>query len=283
MKKLILIFSLLFCFYGLLSAQTIVKGKIVDATTNEPISFVNVGVKGKDIGTVSNEEGLFSLKVKDTKATISIFTIGYEQVDFTFDQLQGNTIIKLNPKTYDLAMVEVDASKLGEEVVLGEKLDKKNYSIGFSSTELGAEIGALIKVKKATLLKSANFGFNFTRSDSLFYRVNLYKVNKGGVMENILPEPVIIQHRQKEGILTVDLLSYNLVIDHDVLLTLEWIKDDDGKGAKGISFNSKTAGARNNVYLKTTSFSVFKRLAEAFSYAPRLRLGFYLLGSEVEE
>lgn len=283
MYKYTWMLSLMFLFTITSNAQLTLRGTIINAKTEQPIPFVNVGVQGKDIGTVSGEDGKFELEVSDGALKVSIFTIGYEQQDFTAFDLQNQRIIKLQSKSYDLELIEVDASRLGEEVILGSKLDKKQNSIGFSSTKLGAEMGAYIKVDKETFLKSANFIFNHTRKDSLFYRVNIYKVEKEKVVGNILPEPLVIQHVQDRGTLTIDLSKYNLVIDHDVILALEWIKDDEGIGTRGISFNSKRAGAKNNVFLKTTSFAGFKRLADYFNYAPKLTLGFYFVGKQVQK
>jgi hypothetical protein len=45
-----------------LAAQNgVVKGKIVDATTNEPLPFVNVVVFGSTLGSVTDLDGNFQL------------------------------------------------------------------------------------------------------------------------------------------------------------------------------------------------------------------------------
>ena len=40
---------------SILQAQTMVFGKITDAEFNEPLPFVNIGIPGAGIGTVSDE------------------------------------------------------------------------------------------------------------------------------------------------------------------------------------------------------------------------------------
>ncbi len=283
MKKIVITLLLLPTLLLWLSAQEVLEGIVLDAETNLGIPFVNIGLVGKDIGTVSDENGQFKLNLKGKSGKVAIFTIGYEKKAFSLNQLKNPVQIILKPKSYNLEVVEIDAKRLGEESILGFDLVKKNNSIGFSGTELGTEIGALIKIDRETLLKTANFVVNHAKGDSLLYRVNIYPYNEGEIAENLLPENVIIKDAQKKGVYTVDLSVYNLVVGQDVILSLEWIKDDGGIGSAGLTFNSKKAGARNNVFLKTTSFASFYRLSEYMTYAPRLGLSFYFTARQVEE
>lgn len=72
---------LLFLFISgtsLISAQTFVKGKIVDAKTGEPLSAAHVIIKGTYTGTIANVDGEYSLRVKTMPATIVVRFLGYE-------------------------------------------------------------------------------------------------------------------------------------------------------------------------------------------------------------
>lgn len=55
MNRLLLgsLFNIVFCFSTL--GQTF-HGKIFDASTNEPLPYANIGVKGKSIGGISNAQ-----------------------------------------------------------------------------------------------------------------------------------------------------------------------------------------------------------------------------------
>lgn len=44
-----------------ISQQTIIKGKVTDATTLEPIAFANVFFKSSTTGTITDFEGFFEL------------------------------------------------------------------------------------------------------------------------------------------------------------------------------------------------------------------------------
>ena len=75
--------TLLFCFLFTISysltGQTILKGKLIDAETSSPLSYVNIGVIGKNVGTVSAFDGSFGLSVasKYDSDLLRISIIGY--------------------------------------------------------------------------------------------------------------------------------------------------------------------------------------------------------------
>ena len=118
--------------------------------------------------------------------------------------------------------------------------------------------------------------------DSLLFRVNIYPFEKGDIGENILKENVIINAPQKKGVLTVDLTPYELIIDHDILLTLEWIKGDNGAGNEGITFDTKK-GKKHNIWNKRTSQNPFKiNKVSGRSRVKKKSLCFWVIGKEVK-
>ena len=77
-------------------------GKIIDSRTKNPIIFANVFLQGTNIGTVSNSEGEFLIKVPMyiENKVIEISSIGYKNLEIPVDQLQAkdNEIIMVpNP------------------------------------------------------------------------------------------------------------------------------------------------------------------------------------------
>lgn len=270
----------LFLFYTLIGwSQAPITGDVLDSETGQPVPFVNIGIKELGMGTVSNSNGQYQLKYKSGKYLVIFSSIGYEVQNIPISQLLENSNIKLKPKTEILDEVVINADKYGSEVILGSKLDSKGHSIGFGSRSLGTEIAAHIKVKSETTLKSAHFTINFTGADSLLFRVNIYDFQNGEVGEKLLKENVIITAPQQKGTFDVDFKRYNLIVSEDILLSLEWVQDDNGTGNEGLMFRSKKGG-KTNLYTKRTSFAKFEKLSDQFSMAPKLRIGFYLQGVE---
>ena len=75
-------------------------GKIVDSESKEPIVFASIYLEGSSIGTVTNIDGEFILKVPSDKSNekLSISFIGYKTQELALNSLAKNkNIIKLVP------------------------------------------------------------------------------------------------------------------------------------------------------------------------------------------
>lgn len=275
--------TFLFCCIHFFSfGQNIIKGQIFHKKTNETISYVNIGIPKHAEGTVSDEDGYYHLKFKDSNDTVIISAIGFFTLKKTASELLLNGNVLLQPQIHEIKEINLTSTRMGKEKLFGKKNKNRSLSVGFGNAKLGCEIGSTIQIKKETYLKTANFKLNHADGDSLLFRVNIYHFEKGEIGENILKENVIIYAPQKRGILTVDLTPYELIIKHDVLLTLEWIKDDNGSGNHGITFDTKKGG-RSNIWNKRTSQNPFK-INKGYGRAgfKKKSLCFWLIGKEVK-
>jgi hypothetical protein len=73
-----------------------VTGKIIDKADKEPIPYVYLRILGKNVGTITNEDGQFVLKYIPDKERdlIAVSCIGYKTLAFPLNELiDGNTII----------------------------------------------------------------------------------------------------------------------------------------------------------------------------------------------
>lgn len=59
-KFLVVVFAFCVLLQLQLKAQ-VFKGKVISANDNKTIAYVNIGIVGKDVGTVSNTNGEFSI------------------------------------------------------------------------------------------------------------------------------------------------------------------------------------------------------------------------------
>lgn len=99
---LCIMFALLFSFQGKALAQDgnekviVLRGKLTDQNTKKPVVFANVYVTGTNIGTVSNSEGEFIIKVPNgsQSRTISVSYMGYKTLTVLVSSLKadGNNI-----------------------------------------------------------------------------------------------------------------------------------------------------------------------------------------------
>ena len=259
-------------------SQTTVKGTILDAETSLPIPYVNIGITQLRKGTVSDSNGKFTLGYNSKSDSVTISAIGYFTRKMTVQDIFKSREISLVPKVYQVEDIVVYAKTLGDEKILGNKIKKKEQSISFGNANLGTEIGVKVEVKRKTRIESAHFIINFVGAEDLLYRVNIYKMDGDKVGENLLPENVIIQGKQMKGTLSVDLSKYEMVIEGEVLLSLEYIEGSLDSNM-GIAFRSKKVPRRKaDTFMKYTSLSEYRKF-EFVNY----QLGFYLVGREVVE
>jgi len=222
-----------------LNGQTDYKGKVIDAETGEPIPYVNIGIVEKRIGTVSDEEGLFHLYLKENTigatAKVLFSALGYASLNVPLVNmpLSNNEppIFKMTPKT--LALNEVVVSNKNGTFI-SDAIGYKNYgsqSFGYwkDNIALGGELATKINAKDG-LRRLEKFQFEVfdNPSDSLLLRVNIYdddgslgrpktRLNKSG--NNIL---VTVKNTDK--IVWVDLKPFDIYVQNDFIVSLELLK-----------------------------------------------------------
>lgn len=85
------------------------KGKIVDTNTLQPLSFVNIGVKGTRYGTASNSTGDFVLNIPDKyeNGIVRFSCIGYEAKEMSIKELINQPVVKLTTSVIRLEEVTI--------------------------------------------------------------------------------------------------------------------------------------------------------------------------------
>lgn len=232
-----ILFTIISVFFISNSNAQIISGKVID-TESKPIGFVNIGIVGKNIGTVSDENGDFTLELKDQydNDTLKFSMIGFISLEFkvrSFKQKHSSEKpiqIILNKSVTTLSEVTVKPKKYVTKV-LGNTANSIRFTMGFQSNDLGNELGTVMKIKKSpTFIEDVNFNIAVNNHDSLTFRLNIYKMENGFPSENILKEPIFVSIAGSTRTLTVDLKKYNLIVEDDFFVSLEWIKFLKGEG-----------------------------------------------------
>lgn len=260
-------FFLLFTLISFISfgQSQLITGKVIDQSNGQPLSYVNIGVVGKSVGTVSSEDGRFTLEVGDryNQDTLRISMVGYESKDLLVGESRklfaDGKEIGLKPSATQLNEVVVSSRGLREKV-LGNKTTSTKFSAAFSSDVLGNEMGITIKIKKSpTYIKDFNCSIVKNNYGKIKFRLNFYTLNiKGMPDKNILNENIIVETDIEEGVLTVDLTEYNIVVKDDFFVSLEWIED---LGEDGLFFSASLFG--KPMIERTTSQAFWQKIRMA--------------------
>lgn len=273
------------CFFFLITtttlmAQSVVSSTLLDAKSNAPIPYVNIGVQDSSLGTVSDQDGFFTLEKVPADSRLLFSAIGYESLELDVSAIKNAGIVVMTPKAYEIEVIKVKATAFdGSEKRFGLKNKTRGLSVAYGNPQLGTEMGALIAIDQPTYIKSANFVLNHAKGDSLLLRLKIYNYVNEEIGDHILKENILILEKQRKGVISVDLSEYGLVLENDVLFSLEWLRNFDEQGNRGITFDTKKGKKkRKGVYLKTNSTSEFRKMP----YKPRATPCFYFMGKQAE-
>ncbi|HTJ53303.1 MAG TPA: TonB-dependent receptor [Cyclobacteriaceae bacterium] len=109
-------------------AQTNIKGKITDGATGEELAGVNIIVKGRVIGTITDTQGQYDLSVTAAPPFTLVFSfVGYATQEIEIKDATTTLDIKMNEQTILGQEVVVSASRTEESILKSpvtiEKLD----------------------------------------------------------------------------------------------------------------------------------------------------------------
>ncbi|HYC86628.1 MAG TPA: TonB-dependent receptor [Chryseosolibacter sp.] len=112
--------------------QRTVKGRVTSADDGQGFPGVNIIIQGTTVGTVTDNDGNFSLEVNDANAVLVFTSIGYKTTEIP---VAGQT-------TINLAM-EPDVTSLAEVVVVGYGTVKKSDITGALSSVTSEQLRAV--------------------------------------------------------------------------------------------------------------------------------------------
>jgi hypothetical protein len=206
------------------------KGRVLSGETGLGIGFVNIGIIGKNVGTVTDADGNFSLAIEDiyNNDSLRFFMIGYESRSLLVSRFKEDSIknIYLKPKIYNLHEVTVTYHK-PREIKLGTEVVPNDLRSGFGYNNLGSEMGIKIHTRGPVKLEDINLNVGICTYDSVTYRLNIYQADNQGDYINILTVPIYISFSKDKinDAITYDLRKYSIVVEGNIMVALELYKD----------------------------------------------------------
>jgi hypothetical protein len=267
---------------GVTWAQSMVNGRVTDATTGDPIPYVSIGIRGTERGTIADGEGNFSITVEEQRALLDFSAIGYQTQSVTAADLKTTKAVQLMALAYELAEIEIEAGRFdGPERLFGAKNEKgRGPAIALGGPQLGAQIGSTIVFERPTLIKRAGFVLNHAKGDSLLFRLNVYRMEGDAVGEQLLQENILVREKQRKGTFEIDLAAYDLILEDEVLFALEWLRDFDELGSKGITFDlAKTKRKFAGVYMTNSTTRPLRKMPVRAKYKPC----FFFIGKQASK
>lgn len=228
-----------------------IKGKVVDANTNRPVSYTNIGLEGTFFGTASDSEGNFELKIPEEMVDKDIYfsAVGFTNKQFPVKELFSKefVVVKLESQSYDVDEVGVAAQNkvLIRILRMASENIKYNYGSGpfnmhFAYSKEKAVNGQVKAPQIATVLLYDETGYTHPSKVDAFNARN-YSVTKEQSDEDYLFSSAQLYLddllgfdwvRSASGILSPALLSkYQLTLESQPVI--------DGKEYWVISFSPR--------------------------------------------
>lgn len=128
----LLVCLLLFAFQAVQAQVTVIEGSLTDAETNAPVGLASIEISGYTIGTTSNTDGTFTLKIPEELVfkdiLLKITCIGYE--NFFLKNPTSPLNVKLKPKAIYLREIVFSSDELTPAKIVKKAFDqvRKNYN-----------------------------------------------------------------------------------------------------------------------------------------------------------
>jgi pimeloyl-ACP methyl ester carboxylesterase len=241
------------------NGRHVITGKVFDAKDKAPLAFVNVGIPGKNRGTVTRHDGSFALTIDQemNEDSIQFSMAGYQARTMKIHQPLS---VFLNEKITELKEVVI-TSRAPKTRRLGNTSTSRSVSVGFPMRFLGAELGIRIRLgRRPVFLKAFNFNISSSRVDTALFRLNIYGFDKGTLSGYKLQRNILIPVGKAAGAQTIDLSACHLITSGDILVTLELLEGASSGTEPGALFLS--AGFFNSAtWRRPTSQATWKKAA----------------------
>lgn len=107
MKTLFSTFLISIFTFSLTAQTQTVTGVVKDAQTKEGLPFASISIKNTLLGTMTDENGNFTLKLDESHEALQISYIGYVDKTIDLNEAESELSIMMTPYEYELAEVTV--------------------------------------------------------------------------------------------------------------------------------------------------------------------------------
>ncbi|SMC78879.1 carboxypeptidase-like regulatory domain-containing protein [Moheibacter sediminis] len=206
-------------------SQTTING-IIKNQDNEPLAYCSVGIKDSDLGTISDENGIYKIIIPDSIHTQIVFSAtGY------FDQIQnkndlaanGNVTLEYNSIVLETAVLS--NNKMKDKIIGQKSKPMLTFSKMFDENLPTVEQGNIFNIYRKTKLKDYNFHIiPSSKYEEITLKINIYDV-KDNLPGKLILDENIIYKTTTTGWQKIDLSQYGLVFNdlNQIAVTLQLV------------------------------------------------------------
>lgn len=224
------------------------KGQVLTASSDKPVAFATVGIKGKALGSTADESGRFAFAVPSTLPSADsavISCVGFRALRLTVGQLQAKpgTAWRLQPQAQTLGEVQVRHPQL-KPAIMGRKAvggmaywttKIRDSTLTVASDERGWEVATVLPVRRSCYVDSFRFYVSQNDFKPVRFRFVLYELTNDLPTRQMLTDDIqFTLPSQQTGWVSLDLRAYNIELrkGQTVAAGIQWLQGEklDPKG-----------------------------------------------------
>ena len=184
--------------------EIVLTGTVVDGDTDQPLIGTAIVVRGQKIGTVTDLDGAYKLRVPAGSAALSFSYTGYESVDVQLIRQDQDEVI--NVKLHHGRPGAVKMGKDGAKFLLLDPTERKRESLGAAQPDKPMEVR----------------GLNLAANDRILYLIDGVAKEESG-LETIFPQDIeSIEVFKKKS----DIAKFGYGTNYDGVISIRMKKKD---------------------------------------------------------
>lgn len=278
MKDSLLSIVLILILISPSSGQLLISGRVFNQSDRKPIVYTNIGIVNTGIGTISNEDGTFSLQVPEQNSndTLLFSAIGFRKRHFPIQSIaKGEVIVYLKEHTTLLNEVTIVSRKEKNKTF---ELGNRNFHGGVIETDTmyaGASMALLIENKNPfqkdlsfpVYLEKARLRIFRNNLKSFKIRVRLYDVDTvaGGPEKDITNESIVLESSMKNGWLEFDLTRLKHKVSKPFFIAFEQILNKNDRTLIANGYRELKQKHPNKIKIDTIVIGGRKTIRQTFA------------------
>lgn len=226
MNRIAVLPFLLISFCSVRAQNLAVESQVVDEN-GTGVPFAAVGIIAKKFGTVTFEDGSFTLAKKKNyqQDTLIVSAIGFKRRKLAYAEF-----IKEKPKTIELKenvvqLQEVVVTKKGWEISkIGEKRKKTSSALRFYGPKEGTTLAVLLNEdRKSLFIREVSIAVGMNNLKQADFRCMLFSIDENSLpSEQLFQENIIQKVKDEKGTVTFT-LPEEFWIDKPFYIGFEWV------------------------------------------------------------
>lgn len=266
----------LFSIDASIFAQQKIVGKVLNATTQEAIPYVNVGLPRINVGSITNVDGTFSIFIPNqfTNDSLHFSALGYREkkVPLNFFQAKREVTILLEENISWLKEVTITTKKEKNKIFV---LGNKSFRGGVLETDTmysGGSTALLIDPQRSEMhlpvyLQKASLRIFKNNLDTLRFRVRLYTVDSltGKPSNDKLQKSIVKESTMRKGWLDFDLSAIKYPIAQPFFIAFEQLLDSKDRKSIADGFREFITKYPERLLIDSVEFEGKKHLRMRFT------------------